>query len=249
MSYLAGIDPTIYTQTTQSGTFAITPSNFLIMGNPNAGGFTWTLPSAVGLNGKMYAFKNINSATTNFNAITVDTTSAQTIDGVTSKTLVSQNEEMWVISDNANWRVIHRYIPMVPIAFTPVGSWTTNVTPTGVMVREGMYGVFTVKYLCTGAPDNAALTVNLPFSLTFNTSAYPALDAGLVNVGGGNGTNAGTSAEVYSVSYESSTSVGAYYQSSVVAVKTAVAQAAPFAWNTADFITLNYKVAITGWSS
>ena len=226
MSYLAGLNPTIYTQTTQSGTYAITPSDFLIMGNPNAGGFTWTLPSAVGLNGKMFAFKNINSSATNFNAITIDTTSAQTIDGASTKTLVSQNEELWLISDNVNWRVLHRYIPSTPISFTPTGSWVANVTYTGALVRNGMYADISVKILCSGAPTAASLTLTLPFSLTINTSAFASTDQSLIYVGGGCATDAGVSSYVFNVNYNTSTTVGLFYQSST-AVQTAVKKADP----------------------
>ena len=64
-----------------------------------AGAHTITMPTAVG-NTNRYTVKNNHSA-----AITVDTTSAQTIDGTTS-IQIAPEDSVDLISTNSNWSVI-----------------------------------------------------------------------------------------------------------------------------------------------
>lgn len=62
-----------------------------------SGTFNVTLPTAVGITGREYTVKNTGAGTT-----TLATTSSQTIDGVTTKTILT-NESMTVTSNGANW--------------------------------------------------------------------------------------------------------------------------------------------------
>jgi hypothetical protein len=63
--------------------------------------FTITLPTAVGIEGRTYIVKNSGAGT-----ITIATTSSQTIDGATTKTLNTQYSGLTLVSDNVNWKVI-----------------------------------------------------------------------------------------------------------------------------------------------
>ena len=65
-----------------------------------ANSFAVTLPTAVGIQGRIYNIKNTGTGT-----ITVNTTSSQTIDGETSQTL-NQGDSMLVQSTNSNWIII-----------------------------------------------------------------------------------------------------------------------------------------------
>ena len=65
-----------------------------------SGTFTVTLPTAVGRQKKVYIIKNTGAGT-----ITVGTTSSQTIDGSTTKSL-STNAWIMVQSTGANWIII-----------------------------------------------------------------------------------------------------------------------------------------------
>jgi hypothetical protein len=69
--------------------------------NCTANSFTVTLPTAVGVDGRHYVVKNSGAG-----VITVATTSSQTIDGVTTKSLPTQYDKMTVVSDGANWIII-----------------------------------------------------------------------------------------------------------------------------------------------
>lgn len=63
---------------------------------------TITLPTAVGILGRIYRIKNIGAAAT----VTIATTSSQTIDGITTQTLTVQYDSITIISDGANWHII-----------------------------------------------------------------------------------------------------------------------------------------------
>lgn len=56
-------------------------------------------------------------------------------------------------------------------SFTPTGSWSTNTTYTGYWRRVGQNLEMNVQVACSGAPTSAALTINIPFSLTIDTSS------------------------------------------------------------------------------
>lgn len=66
-----------------------------------ATGQTATLPTAVGILGRVYTIKLSASGTA-----TVATTSSQTIDGATTYSLSAQYKYVTVQSDNANWQII-----------------------------------------------------------------------------------------------------------------------------------------------
>lgn len=66
-----------------------------------SGTFTVTLPTAVGITGRIYVIKNSGAGT-----ITIATTSSQTIDGVTTQTLSTQYSSYTVQSNGANWIIL-----------------------------------------------------------------------------------------------------------------------------------------------
>lgn len=79
-------------------TYAIQPLDYQV--DCTSGTFTVTLPTAVGIKGHVYSIKNSGTGT-----ITVATTSAQTIDGVTTQTL-AQWDNLMVMSNNAGWIIL-----------------------------------------------------------------------------------------------------------------------------------------------
>lgn len=81
--------------TAQTATYAILSTDTIVEATANS--FTVTLPTAVGVTGKMYIIVNSGSGT-----LTVATTSAQTIGGLSPATL-AQNHTMTIFSNGANW--------------------------------------------------------------------------------------------------------------------------------------------------
>jgi len=83
-------------------TYTITNSDNTI--DCTSGTFTVTLPTAVGFAGRKYIIKNSGSGT-----ITLATTSSQTIDGATTKTMNVQYSCITVQSTGANWIIISNF--------------------------------------------------------------------------------------------------------------------------------------------
>jgi hypothetical protein len=86
----------------KTGAYTITLDDETITADATGGAFTVTLPTAVG-NRRVYVIKRINAGG---NAVTVGTTSSQTIDGATTFALSAQWKYVTVQSDQANWIII-----------------------------------------------------------------------------------------------------------------------------------------------
>lgn len=85
---------------TKTADYTLTASDATV--NCTGGSFTLTLPTAAGINGRMYVLNNSGSG-----VITINTTAAQTIDGNASGTLsLAQNKNYIVQSDGVNWIII-----------------------------------------------------------------------------------------------------------------------------------------------
>jgi len=89
--------------TTKTALYTATAADETILANVSTGAFAITLPTAVGATGKTYCIKKIDSSA---NAVTVNTTSAQTIDGATSRLLTNQYDAIQVQGDGSNWFII-----------------------------------------------------------------------------------------------------------------------------------------------
>ena len=87
----------------KSGAYNIKSTDVVILCDTTSTAFTVTLPTAVGVTGKVYTIKRIAAGT---NRLTVATTSSQTIDGLTTALLDGQYNSITVISDGANWNII-----------------------------------------------------------------------------------------------------------------------------------------------
>ena len=79
-------------------TYSISSDDYFIEGTSST--FNVTLPTAVGIAGKIYVIKNSDTG-----VITVDTTSSETIDGVLTKTL-NQYDSLILESNGTNWVIV-----------------------------------------------------------------------------------------------------------------------------------------------
>lgn len=86
----------------KSISYALAMTDEEVLGTSGAGGITITLPTAVDCKGKIYTIKKVDGGA---GALTVATTSAQTIDGATTAVINNQYESIDVVSDNANWNI------------------------------------------------------------------------------------------------------------------------------------------------
>lgn len=89
----------------QSVTAAYTATNrdSLILADATSAAFSVTLYSAVGNKGRRITVKKTDSGT---NAVTVDGSGSETIDGSTTYSLAAQNDAAQLQSDGTGWQVI-----------------------------------------------------------------------------------------------------------------------------------------------
>lgn len=134
------------------------------------------------------------------------------------------------------------------VSYTPTGSWTANSPVyTGQWRRVGDSMELTAKVVCGGAPNSANLTINLPSGYTIdptklNTNqplgtSYTE-DSGVLGYDGFVRHNSTNSVQVVSILASGT------YGSGIP-----VTQAAPFTFGANDFVIINAKVPILGWSS
>ena len=128
-------------------TYTVRDDDYLIDITGNT--ITVTLPTAVGFSGKNYVLKNRGTG-----VVTVGTTSSQTIDGSSSKTL-NNNDSIEVVSDGSNW-----------IIAAGTGTVTSSTTSKSGIVSNTTW---------TGSPLN--------YQVTF-TSAFPSTNYSVTVTGG-----------------------------------------------------------------
>jgi lysophospholipase L1-like esterase len=89
--------------TVKKTTYTLNINDRSVLADASGAVFTVTLPTAVGVAGREYTIKKIDSSA---NVVTVATTSSQTIDGSTTYALSAQWKYVRVQSDGTNWLVI-----------------------------------------------------------------------------------------------------------------------------------------------
>lgn len=156
-------------------TYAIATTDHVVQVSGASAAWTATLPTAVGVTGKVYRI--IRTDQTFANQVTIATTSAQTIRGATTFKMSTQYEELTVVSDGANWQVIsHSY----PSAMTDQTSAITLGSEWGTTSNKTIFGQRRGKdFLCRGfftagttTASNASIA--LPSGLTIDTAALSA---------------------------------------------------------------------------
>ena len=86
-----------------TGGFNLTNSNDIVLANISASSSTYNLFTAVGNSGKILRIKKIDLTTT---VATIDPNSSETIDGYSTFTLNSPNDEVTIVSDGSNWQKV-----------------------------------------------------------------------------------------------------------------------------------------------
>lgn len=87
----------------KTSAYTLTTSDYTILADATSASFALTLPTAVGNTGQRYTVKKTTAA----NIVTINTTSAQTIDGLPSHLLTNRWDALTVLSDGANWVKLH----------------------------------------------------------------------------------------------------------------------------------------------
>lgn len=87
----------------KTAAYTLTSLDYTVTGDATSAAFTLTLPTAVGITGRIYVLKKIDSS---INIVTVDADGSETIDGALTYDLTDEGESITIQSDGANWIII-----------------------------------------------------------------------------------------------------------------------------------------------
>ena len=102
-TYLQGGGATRGAYRSVTATGNVVSGDYLLVCDATAGSITMALPSAALVPGRIYVFKRINSGA---NAVVVDPSGAETIDGAATHTLSAQWNSVTIMSDGTSWFII-----------------------------------------------------------------------------------------------------------------------------------------------
>jgi hypothetical protein len=102
-TYLQGGGATRGTYRSVTATGNVVSGDYLIIADATGGAITMTLPPAALVSGRIYVFKRINSGA---NAVIVDPSGAETIDGAATYTLSAQWNSVTIMSNGTAWFII-----------------------------------------------------------------------------------------------------------------------------------------------
>jgi len=187
--------------------YALSTSTDVVLVSASGGAVEVDLPTASGNSGKVFRIKKTDSSS---NAVTVDPSGTQTIDGVsTSRTLNTQYEEITIVSDGSNWQLVDFTYPQKWTSYTPtVGNLGAGSTSANAAFwrRVGdsieVYGYFLKD--ATPGSGASAVSVTLPNSYSVDTAKLPT-SGGYRNAIGFGWTDVGFY-QVHGVVYDASTS-------------------------------------------
>jgi hypothetical protein len=162
-------------------TYSILADDELVLGDVSGGAFTMTLPTAVGRKGKRYRIIQTGAVSTN--ALTIATTSSQTLGGTTAPTsrkMFSKGEMYEFQSDGANWQIVNRFIPSDEID-TGACTFTATTTPTvkGTFAVDKLYVSrigdkarfrYEGRYTSAGSATTGDILFGLPTAYPLHTS-------------------------------------------------------------------------------
>ena len=92
------ISNVVYSVTSASADLTLAGSHYIVLVSGNS---TITLPTAVGITGRIYHVKNVGTQT-----IIVAASGSQVIDGDSSISIVSRYSSLQIVADGSNWNII-----------------------------------------------------------------------------------------------------------------------------------------------
>lgn len=184
LAWVASTSSNLGVTSTQTSTYSIQTTDDVVILSNTAGGFTATLPTAVGVTGKVYTIKNVGTHWTN--VLTIATTSSQTIletaaAAATTTTLNTPGETLRVISNGSNWYVLDRKTETSTLSATITFSAATSAptkgsSPTTDVIyysRSGRYLFIEATFANAnaGSAGTGTYLLTLPQSLSLDTGA------------------------------------------------------------------------------
>lgn len=145
------------TITTITSDLTLDASHSVIVCNNGAVAKTITLPSAVGIKGRVYCIKRSETSTAN---ITVATSSSQKIDGESSILLTQVKQFITIISDGSDWKIIGTSITQNPVGELSYFNTTGTLITINTSTTDGSSNLF----FCNPATSISANSVDFSSS-------------------------------------------------------------------------------------
>jgi hypothetical protein len=137
--------------TTVTTNTTLDDSHSIVICNNGAVPKTITLPSAVGITGRIYSIKRGESSTAD---VTISTSLSQMIDGEMDYMLMNAKESITIVSNGSNWNIMGTFVPQFPmgeisffngtpkiINISSISNGTTNMVlcnPSSVLTSDMM---------------------------------------------------------------------------------------------------------------
>lgn len=234
----------------KTSAYTATTADALIPCDSSGGAFTVTLYTAVGNGGKVLRIKK---TTSDFNAVTIDGNSSETIDGATTTTINTQNEVLVIMSDGSNWQIIDRRIPKIKTAYTPGTNVSTNTATAGFWMRDGADILLDLQISWSGSPSAfSTIDLDTPSGLTVDTGKMNSTTASRECVGDGVyfDPSGGTTRYGVIVSYHDTNTVRLKYSISTGSFTyyTDISSTSPFTTGNGVYANVKVRLPISGWN-
>ena len=128
------------TTVTTTGTTLGTAESIVICNNGSTA-ITETLPTAVGITGRMYTIKKGTGSTA---SVTIDAAGSETIDDSLTLVLTDEQGAVTIVSDGAGWKVMSKYLSPFPMG--EISYFSTTGTP--ITISATTNGNDANMYLC-----------------------------------------------------------------------------------------------------
>jgi len=125
--------------TTVTSNITLDETHSIVICNNGAIARTITLPTAIGIKGRIYTIKRGESSTAN---VIIATTASQMIDGEMDYMLMNARESLTVISDGADWKITGTFVPQFPmgeISYFDLTGQTINITSSTIDGNSNMF--------------------------------------------------------------------------------------------------------------
>lgn len=236
-------------------TYTATTDDDVILCDTSGGAWTLSLHTAANHAGKQLRIKK---TTSDFSALTINTNSTETVDGVDNTAIHTQYEELTLVSDGTNWHILNRHMPSVWTSYSSTCGLTggTN-TVTALWRREGDSMRCRIDATFNPVFTGGSATYTIPSGPTIDTAKLPGSvsSSNTPKLGFAICNDVGNAVYSASVFYESTSTVSVRPEvddtgtsSNFLSFTTPVGTTAPFTWSNSDRMYLEFLVPISGWN-
>lgn len=92
-----------YSISSKTANYTVVATDSTLLGDASGGAFTFTLPTAASMTGRVFIFKKTDTSS---NAITIDGNGSETIEGATTFLLAAQGDCIWIQSTGTEWFIL-----------------------------------------------------------------------------------------------------------------------------------------------